>query len=69
MKKQFLNLGKALGKAEQRSLNGGGSPKDPCPCSANYTVVSSSECTFPGIDPMFPDGLCLGEVIGDLCCL
>ena len=25
MKKQFLNLGKALNKAEQKSINGGGS--------------------------------------------
>ena len=27
MKKQFLNLGKALNKAEQKSINGGGGPR------------------------------------------
>jgi hypothetical protein len=44
MKKQILNLGKALNKAEQKSINGGGeycdSP-DSCPtgqcCSSNNT--------------------------------
>ena len=28
MKKQFLNLGKALNKAEQKSINGGHEPYD-----------------------------------------
>jgi len=36
MKKQFLNLGKALNRAEQKSINGGG-PGCPSPDGDCYT--------------------------------
>ena len=76
MKKQFLNLGKALNKAEQKLINGGGPAphpglKGPCPCTSDYTVTGGggNECTFPGNDKFFPEGVCLGYVQNGLCCL
>jgi len=45
MKKQFLNLGKALSKAEQREINGGaGTCDDECSPSAGGSCSSGSEC-------------------------
>jgi hypothetical protein len=64
MKKQILNLGKALNKAEQKSINGGlircndqSEPNDPyttCPpgyfCSVIIGSIDSGHCIldFPG---------------------
>lgn len=48
MKKQFLNLGKALNKAEQKQINGGALQKprcgeDPYACPYGYICVGK-EC-------------------------
>jgi hypothetical protein len=57
MKKQFLNLGKALNKAEQKSINGGASCRsgsnmdDGCPCN-NGSQCSSGNCNT-GLHPAF----------------
>ncbi len=58
MKKQFLNLGKALSKAEQRGIRGGeGSCRsgsnmdDGCPCNTG-TQCSSGNCN-KGLHPAF----------------
>ncbi len=74
MKKQILNLGRALNKVEQKKIKGGTPPPPPglggpCDCSVNYTTVpGSSECTYPGSDPLFPHGICLGTVQNGMCC-
>lgn len=49
MKKQFLNLGKALNKAEQQSINGG----DEAPIYCDGEVCPSGICI------MFPYTYCL----------
>ncbi|MCF6181071.1 hypothetical protein [Lutibacter sp.] len=46
MKKQFLNLGKALSKAEQKEINGGGKQlklRRPDFCD-EITEISRAEC-------------------------
>ncbi|MCF6181072.1 hypothetical protein [Lutibacter sp.] len=46
MKKQFLNLGKALSKAEQKEINGGGKQlklRRPDSCD-EITEISRAEC-------------------------
>jgi len=59
MKKQFLNLGKALNKAEQKQINGGGPVEGPnckCFCYSNGVKTSNSchslclDGTIPGVD-------------------
>ncbi|MCF6168849.1 hypothetical protein [Lutibacter sp.] len=45
MKKQFLNLGKALNKAEQREIFGGaGTCDDECSPSVGGSCPSGQEC-------------------------
>ena len=70
MKKSILNIGKALNKAEQKSINGGGG-KGPCPCTTNYTSLpgGGNFCSYPGSDPNFPGGVCLGTVVNGVCCV
>ena len=65
MKKQILNIGKALNKAEQQQVLGG-MFRDPCPCTGSYTTHSDGSCSYPAL---FPIGfVCLGEIQGGLCC-
>ena len=49
MKKSILNIGKALNKAEQKSINGG----------ANCPIYAPSCCTSCGGYPL-SNGCCLG---------
>ncbi|GLB49673.1 hypothetical protein [Neptunitalea lumnitzerae] len=69
--KKLLNLGQALSKEEQRSIQGGVSTKpgkQPCAgrCVSDYTDLGSGECMFPGLgDENFQ---CLGYVSGTTCC-
>lgn len=71
MKKQILNLGRALNKVEQKKVMGG-TPLEfgnPCPCTTEYTSVPGSiECYYPGNDPFFPQGVCSGIVTNGVCC-
>ncbi len=46
MKKQFLNLGKALNKAEQKLINGGNVA--PIWCSDDNFVCRTGRCDFYG---------------------
>lgn len=65
MKKQILNIGTALNKAEQKKVQGG-MFRDPCPCTASYTTHPDGSCSYPAL---FPQGfVCLGEVQNGLCC-
>jgi uncharacterized protein VirK/YbjX len=43
MKKSILNLGKALNKAEQKSINGG-YPALPCECESRYKECFNGRC-------------------------
>ena len=47
MKKQILNLGKSLSRAEQKKVNGGMRPKL---CSIVCDVNFKRRCTFDGIN-------------------
>ena len=54
MKKQISNLGKALNKAEQKQVNGGGGGLKPELCEVVNGVVYS--CVFPYKCSLNPDG-------------
>ena len=54
MKKSILNLGKAITKADQKTINGGFFDKDPCPCSSNYVVHSDGACSYVSSFPGSP---------------
>jgi len=58
MKKQFINLGKALNKAEQKQIMGGTMPYDGGPCSACSTNsnCNSGVCANFGGDCSHPCG-------------
>jgi hypothetical protein len=48
MKKQFLNLGKALNKAEQQKINGGYDPAvcNGSNCTSDDDCIGACECLF-----------------------
>jgi len=70
MKNQLLNLGKALSKTEQKEIFGGNRGlKNPCPCTYSYSTGMDNSCTYPGNDPNFPGGVCLGTVQNGMCCV
>jgi hypothetical protein len=45
MKKQILNLGKVLNKAEQKEVNGG-YPALPCECEDRYKECFNGRCIY-----------------------
>jgi hypothetical protein len=49
MKNQFLNLGKALSKAEQKQINGGAYISEPGNCAAGTSCEEDMDCTDIGI--------------------
>jgi len=56
MKKQFLNLGKALKKAEQQKINGGLGPECPVPNPQEGCYSGPFYCDDGGL-PTCPDPL------------
>ena len=61
--KKLVSLGKALSKAQQKSVNGGG-PTEPCPCVTEYEIHGNGpECSYPA-QGQFGGGLfrCLGTI-------
>ncbi len=70
MKKQILNIGKALNKKEQKAINGGNIV--PCPCTETYTDNGDGSCSYPAFGPTGsgPFGLrCWGSVNHGQCCI
>lgn len=66
MKKTILDFGKAISKAGQKQINGGGNLKDPCPCTSQYNNHGDGFCSYPAL---FPAGFyCFGEIQGGQCC-
>ncbi|MBA6156380.1 hypothetical protein H3Z83_07620 [Tenacibaculum sp. S7007] len=65
MKKSILNLGNALNKAEQKSINGG-MFINPCNGSSIYNDIGGGECTYTpkGMDTR---KLCLGQISNGFC--
>jgi hypothetical protein len=62
MKKQILNLGKALSKADQKEINGGGIPPGWCRRTNGNTGQSCnnhSDCTVnAALSPVCHQGCC-----------
>jgi hypothetical protein len=66
MKKQFLNLGKALNKAEQKQINGGAGCIPPGSLYSSYETCSSNcafDCTAYFCESKLMGYACLGEEI------
>jgi hypothetical protein len=58
MKKSILNLGKALNKAEQKEINGGGFGK-PAPCGGTGGMpVASEHCAMQTHGNQWYNGVC-----------
>jgi hypothetical protein len=74
MKKQILNLGKALNKAEQKNVLGGDKTfRNPCPCTSSYEDHGDGSCSYPANGTIFGDPFlgarCLGEIQNGQCCV
>ncbi len=66
MKKQFLNLGKALNKAEQKVINGGiKEPQVSCKCTGLTPTIMAptsdcGECNSWCTSNLYPTWMCVG---------
>ncbi|MFY0629885.1 MAG: hypothetical protein JXR05_05850 [Flavobacteriaceae bacterium] len=59
MKKQILNIGKALNKAEQKTINGGGRPcQDMCDWSG-WEIADWCRTAACGLGQCLPNGYCI----------
>ena len=66
MKKSILNIGKALGKAEQKEINGGMPPPPPpglCFCGLFLIDENGSDCVYRINGNTF-----YGVIVDDCCC-
>ncbi|WP_408024905.1 hypothetical protein [Tenacibaculum sediminilitoris] len=58
MKKQILNLGKALNKAEQKKVNGGRDPKKACCGGTGGIPVNLALCESGTYGTDYCNGVC-----------